>query len=113
MSHCITSFVYHKCFHLLYNSSERKTQSAEFQLDPTVMKSTSSSSKVIYEEMADPPSAFNCTQCPTYETTTEVVKHDYEEVKLYGNLDIHTTHEAYQLTKCSAYGVPVQSTTSS
>ena len=92
-----------------------KSQDAEFQLDPTVMNSTSSSSRVMYEEIADPPiaSAFNCTQCPAYETTTEVVKHDYEEVKLYGNLDIPTTHEAYQLTTCSAYGVPEQSTTSS
>ena len=68
----------------------------------------------VYEEIADPPSAFNCTQCPAYETTTtEVVKHNYEEVKLYGNLDIPTTYEAYQLTACSAYGVPVKSTTSS
>ena len=67
----------------------------------------------VYEEIADPSSAFNCTQCPAYVATAEVVKHDYEEVKLYGNLDIPTTQEAYQLTLCSAYGVPVQSTTSS
>ena len=91
------------------DSSEKKV---EFQLDPNG-KTTSSSSRVMYEEIADPPSAINCTRCPAYETTTEVVKHDYEEVKLYGNLDIPTTHEAYQLTTCSAYGVPVQSTTSS
>ena len=94
------------------HSSEKKSQNVEFQLDPNG-KTTSSSSRVVYEEIADPPSTFNCTQCPAYETTTEVVQHDYEEVKLCGNLDIPTTHEAYQLTTCSAYGVPVQSTTSS
>ena len=64
----------------------------------------------MYEDIADPPSAFNCTQCPAYETITEVDKHEYEDVKLYGNLDIPTTQEAYQLTPCSAYGVPVHST---
>ena len=93
-------------------SSEKKSQNVEFQLDPNGM-TTSSSSRIMYEEIADPPSAFNCTQYPARETTTEVVKHNYEEVKLYGNLDIPTTHEAYQLTLCSAYGVPEQSTTSS
>ena len=104
-------YMYHK--HVTY-SSEKKSQNVEFQLDPNGM-TTSSSSRIMYEEIADPPSAINCTQCPAHETTTEVVKHNYEEVKLYGNLDIPTTHEAYQLTTCSAYGVsvPEQSTTSS
>ena len=64
-----------------------------FQLDPNGM-TTSSSSRIMYEEIADPPSAINCTQCPARETTTEVVKHNYEEVKLHGNLDIPTTHDS-------------------
>lgn len=70
---------------LFFNSSEEENREAKIELDSSIDGPAVEGSRVIYEEIANPPSDINCEYCPAYATKSEALKanhHEYEDMKV-------------------------------